>query len=173
MAVVGVAVSLAVAGWLIWLLPGAPLAAVLGLGPVDGVMTIAECHEAHDVEGNADGTDCTGRYTPRRAGEPSRAIVLNMAAKEHRPGSTVEVRTARGQAYEPSAVAVVSIGTITGLVLLPFLILSLWLFACARHGRWVNGEGYVFLALGGLFSVIVLGIVVGLLVEIGVWVFGG
>lgn len=68
---VGAVVVLGLAAWLTWLLPGPQMAAVLGYGPVDGVVSIQECYEASDAEGYATGTDCTGRYTPGgRTGRP-------------------------------------------------------------------------------------------------------
>ncbi|WP_367325104.1 hypothetical protein [Streptomyces sp. HUAS ZL42] len=163
--------SLAAAGWLIWLLPGPALSAVLGFGPVDGVVVIAECHDAIDAEGNSSGTDCTGSYVPRGTDEPSRAIVLQSAAEDYRAGTGVEVRTARGRAYELSSGAVQDFGTVTGLLLVPFLTLSAWLFTCARHARLVNGEGFFFAGLGGIVAVLVLAFVAGLLVGIGTAVF--
>jgi hypothetical protein len=170
-AVAGAVASLAVAGWLVWLLPGPPLSAVLGFGPVDGVVVIAECHDSLDADGNASGTDCTGSYKPRRADEPSRAIMLQSAAEEHRPGTSVEVRTARGRAYELSGSAVQDFGTVTGLLLVPFLTLSAWLLACARHSGLVDAEGFVFAGLGGIIAVLVLTFAAALLVGVGTAVF--
>ena len=120
---------------------------------------------------NVSGTDCTGSYTPRGTGGPSRAIVLQSAAEDHRPGTGVEVRTARGRAYELSSVAVQDFGTVAGLLLVPFLTLSAWLFTCARRGRPVNAEGYFFAGLGGLIAVLALDFAAGLLVGIGTAIF--
>ncbi|MFF9983825.1 hypothetical protein [Streptomyces erythrochromogenes] len=132
---VGVVVTLGVAGWLMWVLPGPQMGAVLGFGPVDGVVSVHRCYEAADAEGYTTGTDCTGWYTPRRPGEAAREIVLDTAADEYRRGTEVEVRTARGRAYELSGTAVFNFGTAAGLLLVPFLALAAWLFACAqRHG---------------------------------------
>uniref|UniRef100_A0AAU2JRI8 DUF4190 domain-containing protein n=1 Tax=Streptomyces sp. NBC_00049 TaxID=2903617 RepID=A0AAU2JRI8_9ACTN len=156
---------------LVWLVAGPPLAAVFGLGPVDGVVTVEECHDGSDWEGNATGTDCPGRYIPRRAGEAERDIVIRSAAEDYEPGARVEVRTARGQAYELSGMAVLDLGSPTGLLLVPFLTLSAWLAACARHGRVEDGEGYVFAALAGMVAVIVLAMAAGILVAICVAVF--
>ncbi len=167
----GVVVTLVLAGWLTWLLPGQQMAAVLGFGPVDGVVSIQECYEASDAEGYATGTDCTGRYTPRRSDGPPRDIVLDTAADDYRPGTRVEVRTARGRAYELSGSAVFRFGTVIGLLLVPFLVLAAWLFACARQGRVADGEGYVFVALAGLVIAIVPAAVAGILVEIGMLIF--
>ncbi|MFE9478233.1 hypothetical protein ACFYNM_06455 [Streptomyces spororaveus] len=164
-------VTLVFAGWLTWLLPGPQMVAVLGFGPVDGVVAIRECYEASDAEGYATGTDCTGRYTPRRPDGPPRDIVLDTAAHDYRPGTEVEVRTARGRAYERSGSAVFRFGTVIGLLLLPFLVLAAWLFACARRGRVADGDGYVFAALAGLVLAIAAAAVAGILVEIGTLVF--
>ncbi|MFJ1567793.1 hypothetical protein ACIOG8_26850 [Streptomyces erythrochromogenes] len=168
---VGVAVTLGVAGWLMWVLPGPQMGAVLGFGPVDGVVSVSRCYEATDAEGYATGTDCTGWYTPRRAGEAAREIVLDTAADEYRRGAEVEVRTARGLAYELSGTAVFNFGTAAGLLLVPFLTLAAWLFACARSGTVENGEGYFFVSLVGLFAAVALGAVAGTLVGIGIVVF--
>ncbi|MFD7258462.1 hypothetical protein [Streptomyces sp. NPDC059874] len=170
-AVVGGLVSLAVGGWLLWLLPGPPLAAVLGVGPVDGVVRVHECHGNTDSEGQSDGTGCTGWYTPRGAGAPEREIVLDMAGEKHDQGAEVEVRTAHGKAYELSGGAVQELGTGAGLLLVPFLTLSAWLFASAGHGRFGDGEGFFFAGLGGLILVIALGFAAGLVVGIGTAVF--
>ncbi|MCX4775596.1 hypothetical protein [Streptomyces sp. NBC_01264] len=165
----GVLVVLTVAGWLVWVLPGPQLGAVLGVGPVDGVVVVQECHEATDEEGYATGTDCTGHYTPRRAGEPARAMLLDTAAEEYRPGSAVPVRTARGRAYEFSGLAVFNYGTATGLLLVPFLTLTAYLAACVRrrNGHPPEPDGYLFAGLAGLVVVIVLGAGIGFLVSIG------
>ncbi|MFJ8012755.1 hypothetical protein [Streptomyces sp. NPDC096339] len=170
-AAVGAVLCLAVAGWLVWLLPGPQLTAILGFGPVDGVVTVYECHEATDAEGYSTGTDCTGWYVPRQAGEPAREIVLASAAAEHRHGARVEVRTARGRAYELSGTAVFDTGTTTGLLLVPFLAVAAWLVSCARGAAPGDGDGYFFAALGGMVAVIVLAMVSGILVAIGVAVF--
>lgn len=163
-AAVGGVVSLALAGWLVWLVSGPQLSAVLGFGPVDGVVLITECHDSHDVDGNVSGTDCTGSYAPRGADEPARGILLQSAAEKHPSGTAVEVRTARGRAYELSGSAVLDFGTVAGLLLVPFLTLSAWLFACARHARLENAEGYLFAGLGGIVAVLVLSLVTALLV---------
>lgn len=170
-AAVGAAVSLGIAGWLVWLLPGPQLAAILGFGPVDGVVTVYECHEATDAEGYSTGTDCTGWYVPRGTGEPARETVLASAAAKHPHGAEVEVRTAGGRAYELSGTAVFDTGTTTGLLLVPFLALSAWLVSCARGASPGDGEGYFFAALAGMVAVIVLAMVSGILVAIGVAVF--
>ncbi|MFD9723941.1 hypothetical protein [Streptomyces sp. NPDC059072] len=170
-AAVGAVVSLGVAGWLVWLLPGPQLAAILGFGPVDGVVTVYECHEATDADGYSTGTDCTGWYVPRQAGEPAREMVIESAAGKHRHGARVEVRTARGRAYELSGTAVFDTGTTTGLLLVPFLAVAGWLASCARGASPGDGEGWFFAALGGMVAVIVLAVVAGILVAIGVAVF--
>ncbi|MGW2270002.1 hypothetical protein [Streptomyces yangpuensis] len=168
---VGVVLTLAVAGWLMWVLPGPQLGAVLGFGPVDGVVRVYRCYEATDAEGYTTGTDCTGWYTPRRSGEEAREIVLATAADEYRRGARVEVRTARGRAYELSGSAVFNFGAATGLLLVPFLALAAWLFACARGGTVADGDGYFMASLAGLFAAIVLAAVAGLLVGIGTALF--
>ncbi|WP_158718125.1 hypothetical protein [Streptomyces sp. NRRL F-2664] len=167
----GVVVTLAAAGWLMWVLPGPQLGAVLGFGPVDGVVSVHRCYEAVDAEGYTTGTDCTGWYTPRRPGEAAREIVLDTAADEYRRGTRVEVRTARGRAYELSGTAVFNFGTAAGLLLIPFAALAAWLFACARSGTVASGDGYFLLSLVGLFASIVVAAVAGILVEIGTAVF--
>ncbi|MFZ3475015.1 hypothetical protein ACODT3_00925 [Streptomyces sp. 4.24] len=169
----GALVVLTVTGWLVWVLPGPQLGAVLGLGPVDGVFVVQECHEATDAEGYATGTDCSGDYTPHRVGEQAGKMVLDTASEEHRPGTAVEVRTARGRAYEFSGLAVFNYGTLTGLLLVPFLTLTAWLAACARRhdGDPPEPDGYLFAGLAGLVLVIVLGAVVGFLIAIGHAIF--
>lgn len=166
-AALGSVATLVLAAWLVWLLPGPQLAAVLGFGPVDGVVTIAECYEAADVEGYAAGTQCKGRYTPVRGGAGRQEeILLETAAAEHRPGSAVEVRTAHGKAYELSGFAVGNLGVATGLLLVPFLALAAWLAARARRGGPVDGGGFVLAALAGMVAVIALGVAAGLLVAL-------
>ncbi|MER5279161.1 hypothetical protein ABT025_25920 [Streptomyces sp. NPDC002809] len=171
MGLTGAVVSLAVAGWLIWLLPAPHLAAVLGFGPVDGVMTITSCYEATDEQGNLDGTDCRGMYTPRAAGEPRRRITLDRAAESHEPGSTVEVRLARGRAHELSGYALGTWITVTGVILAPFLALSLSFRACARAGTWSHNGDYVLVFIAVEFAALVLGILVGILVSIAIALF--
>ncbi|MFE9931515.1 hypothetical protein [Streptomyces sp. NPDC005533] len=168
---VGVVGTLAVAGWLVWLLPGPQMAAVLGFGPVDGVVSIHRCEEATDAEGYTTGTDCTGWYTPRDPGEQGREIVLDTADEKYRFGTDVEVRTARGKAYELSGSAVFDFGTATGLLLVPFLTLASWLFSCARRGRVEDGEVYFLAGMVGLFGAMVLGAVAGMLVGIATFLF--
>ncbi|MCX5380570.1 hypothetical protein [Streptomyces sp. NBC_00091] len=165
-AALGSAATLVLAAWLVWLLPGPQLAAVLGLGPVDGVVTVSECYEATDAEGYAAGTQCKGRYTPRGHGGPQEEILLETAAAKHRPGSEVEVRTARGRAYERSGFAVGNLVVATGLLLVPFLALAAWMSACARRGRAVDGGGFVLAALAAMVAVVVLGVAAGVLVGI-------
>ncbi|MEW2175999.1 hypothetical protein AB0890_06610 [Streptomyces sp. NPDC005406] len=172
MGLTGAVVSLAVAGWLIWLLPGPHLAAVLGVGPVDGVMTISSCYDATDFEGNQDGTDCSGTYTPRGAGEPRRRITLDKAGTSHKPGSTVEVRLARGRAHELSGYALGTWVTVTGLILGPFLALSLSFRASARDGTWGHDGDYVLVFIAAELASLVLGFVVGILASIVLAVFG-
>ncbi|MFE0578377.1 MULTISPECIES: hypothetical protein [unclassified Streptomyces] len=164
-------VTLAVAGWLMWVLPGPQMGAVLGFGPVDGVVEVDRCYEAPAAEGWATGTDCAGWYTPRRPGEEAREIVLDTAADAYRRGAEVEVRTARGRAYELSGTAVFNFGTAAGLLLVPFLTFAAWLFACARSGTVRKAEGYFLVSLAGLFAAVVLGAVAGCLVGIGTAVF--
>lgn len=164
---VGAVVTLAVAGWLLWLLPGPQLAAVLGFGPVDGVVTVSRCYRAADAEGYSAGTECEGRYTPRRAGRPTVGMVVSTAAEEYRPGTEVEVRTAGDRAYELSGTAVFSYGAGAGLLLVPFLALAAWLAACARRGAVANADGYVLAALAGLVGVIALALAAGVLVGAG------
>ncbi|MFD4690665.1 hypothetical protein [Streptomyces sp. NPDC058463] len=168
----GAVVSLAVAGWLIWLLPGPHLAAVLGIGPVDGVMRISRCYESTDAQGYQDGTDCTGMYTPRAAGEPRREVTLDKAAETHEPGSTVEVRMVRGRAHEPSGYALGTWVTVTGLILGPFLALSLSFRACARDATWSHNGDYVLVFIAAEIAALILGVLVGILAWIAIALFG-
>ncbi|MFE2018399.1 hypothetical protein ACFW9O_10210 [Streptomyces sp. NPDC059499] len=168
----GAVVSLAVAGWLIWLLPGPHLAAVLGIGPVDGTMSISHCYEATDWQGYQDGIACTGMYTPRAAGEHRREITLVKAAEKHRPGSTMEVHTARGRAHELSGDALSAGVTSTGLILGPFLALSLSFRASARKGTWSHDGDYVLVFIAAEVAALVLGFVVGIPVSIAIALFG-
>lgn len=163
----GAVVSLAVAGWLIWLFPGPHLAAVLGFGPVDGVMRISSCYEATDAQGYSDGTNCTGTYTPR-AGEPRRQVTLDKAATSHKPGSTVEVRMARGRAHELSGYALGTWVTVTGLILGPFLALSLSFRAGARDGTFSHNGDYVLVFIAAEVAALVLGVLVGIIVSIAI-----
>ncbi|MET9676090.1 hypothetical protein ABZY68_23810 [Streptomyces sp. NPDC006482] len=172
MGLTGAVVSLAVAGWLIWLFPAPHLAAVLGSGPVDGVMRITSCYEATDVEGYPDGTNCRGMYTPRAAGEPRRQVTLDKAARSHEPGSTVEVRMARGRAHELSGYALGTWVTVTGLLLGPFLALSLSFRACARDATWSHNGDYLLVLIVAVIAAPVLGALVDLFVSIGMALFG-
>ncbi|WP_449479962.1 hypothetical protein [Streptomyces avidinii] len=83
------------------------------------------------------------------------------------------MRTARGRAYEFSGLAVFNFGTVTGLLLVPFLTLAAWLAACVRRrgGGPPEPDGYLFAVLAGLVLVIVLGAVVGFLISMGHAVF--
>ncbi|WP_326664992.1 hypothetical protein [Streptomyces sp. NBC_00385] len=168
----GAVVSLAAAGWLIWLFPAAHLAAVLGFGPVDGVLTISSCYEATDAQGNQGGTNCRGTYRPRAAGEPRRQVTLDKAAGPHEPGSTVEVRMARGRAHELSGYALGTWVTVTGAILAPFLALSLSFRACARDARWSHHGDYVLVFIVAEIAAVVLGVLVGVLVSIALALSG-
>ncbi|MEV7404183.1 hypothetical protein AB0N93_27810 [Streptomyces sp. NPDC091267] len=168
----GAVASLAIAGWLIWLFPASDLAAVLELGPVDGVMTISSCYEATDAEGYRAGTNCTGTYTPRAAGEPRRQVTLDKAAKSHEPGSAVDVRMAGGRAHELSGYALGTWVTVTGLLLGPFLALSLSFRACARDATCRHNSDYVLVFIAAEIAAVVLGVLVGILVSTGTALFG-
>jgi len=168
----GMGVSLAVAGWLIWALPGPHLAAVLEIGPVDGTMTISSCYEATDAEGYDDGTDCTGMYTPRADGGTRRRITLDKAARSHRPGSTVDVRLAQGRAHELSGYAVGTWVTVSGLLLGPFLALSLSFRASARHGEWSHNGDYGLVFIAAELIALVMGLVAGITVSLAIVLFG-
>ncbi|MGC4948937.1 hypothetical protein ACLQ2N_22400 [Streptomyces sp. DT224] len=172
MGTAGAVVSLAVAGWLIRVLPGPHLAAVLGIGPVDGTMTISSCYEATDAEGYDDGTDCTGMYTPHAEGGTRHRITLDKAATSHRPGSTVEVRLARGRAHELSGYAVGTWVTVSGLPLGPFLALSLSFRASARHGEWSHNGDYVLVFIAAELISLLLGCVAGVTVSLGIALSG-
>lgn len=172
MGTAGMVVSLVVAGWLIWALPGPHLAAGLGIGPVDGTMTISSCYEATDYEGYDDGTDCTGVYSPRAGGEPRRRITLDKAATSHRAGSTLEVRLVRGRAYEPSGYAAGTWFTVSGLMLGPFLALSLFFRASARHGEWSHNGDYVLVFIAAELASLVVGFVFGLTVSLALALSG-
>ncbi|MFF4578733.1 hypothetical protein [Streptomyces sp. NPDC001389] len=156
LALLGSAALLALAGWLVWLLPGPRLVAVLGLRPADGILAVAECHGASDAEGYPGGTECQGLYTPRRTGEPRREVILDGAAAQYGPGSAVPVQIARGTAYELSGSAVGHVTAVTGFLLVPFLALASWLLACARRRRAANAEPHLLAALAGLVAVFVL-----------------
>ncbi|WP_238442045.1 hypothetical protein [Streptomyces pratensis] len=168
----GAVVSLAVAGWLIWLLPAPHLAAVLGLGPVDGVVRISSCYEVTDWQGYQDGTNCTGTYTPRSGGEPERQITLDKAARSHEPGNTVEVRMVRGRAHELSGYALGTWVAVTGMILGPFLALSLSFRACARDATWSHNGDYFLVFIATEIAALVLAVVVGVPVSIAVALFG-
>lgn len=168
----GAVVCLGLAVWLICLLPGPRLLAVLGVGPVDGDMRITRCYEATDEQGYADGIACEGRYTPRSADEPERRITLNGAAEKHRPGTLVEVRTNGGLAFELSGHALSTWVTVTGLILAPFLTLFLGLFASARHARWSLDGDYLLVLILMVVAALLLGFVVGIPVEIALALFG-
>ncbi|MFD3973445.1 hypothetical protein [Streptomyces cyaneofuscatus] len=170
MAVLAAAVSLVGGGWLVSLLPGPPPAAVLGFGPVDGVVAISRCFETTDVEGNSLGTDCTGWFTPHAASEPSRGIVLDSAAEEYRPGTEVEVRTAHGRAWELSATSVMHMIALTGIPMVPVLALTSWLISYAR-GAAGDPALYFLCVCFGLLAVGLLALLVGIIVAIGVAIF--
>ncbi|MDF6061081.1 hypothetical protein AB0K64_21280 [Streptomyces sp. NPDC053741] len=168
----GAVVSLAVAAWLIWLFPAPHLAAVLGVGPVDGVMTITSCYGATDVEGYPDGTDCSGTYTPRATGGSPRRITLDKAAESHDPGSVLEVRTVRGRAHELSGDALGTWVTVTVLILGPFLALALSFRACARDNTWSHNADYVAVLIAAEIAALVLGFLVDFPVSIAMALFG-
>ncbi|WP_328940388.1 hypothetical protein OG259_00860 [Streptomyces sp. NBC_00250] len=134
-------------------------------------MTISSCYEATDLEGNSDGTDCSGTYTPRAAGEPRRQVTLDKAATLHKPGSTLEVRMARGRAHELSGYALGTWLTVTGLILAPFLALSLSFRASARDGTFSHNGDYVLLFIAAEFAALVLGVLVGVVVSIAIALF--
>ncbi|MFH7595636.1 hypothetical protein WDV06_11115 [Streptomyces racemochromogenes] len=166
LALLGSAAVLALAGWLVWLLPGPQLVAVLGLRPVDGTLTVSECYEASDAEGYPGATECEGVYAPRRSGEPRREVLLEGAAARYGPGSAVPVRIARGKAYELSGSAVGHVGAVTGFLLVPFLALASWLLVWARRGKAGKGETHLIAALAALAAVCVLSVAAGLLVAL-------
>ncbi|MFD8146865.1 hypothetical protein [Streptomyces sp. NPDC059708] len=163
LALLGSGAVLALAGWLVWLLPGPQLVAVLGLRPVDGTLAVSECYAARDAEGYPGGTECEGVYTPRGSGAPRREVLLEGAAAAYRPGSAVPVRIVRGKAYEPSGPAVGHAGAVTGFLLVPFLALASWLLRWARRGKGGKGEAHLVAALAGLAAVFVLSVAAALL----------
>ncbi|MFJ1708165.1 hypothetical protein [Kitasatospora sp. NPDC088346] len=145
-----------------WLLTGERMGAALGIGPPGGDLVVARCYQVYDTEGYDDGRDCRGDFTPAGgSADAVRPMVLRGAAADHRPGTRLAVRLSHGAAYEPSAEPAVKYGIAAGLVLVVGGTLAAWLFACARHGRLQDGEGYVFAALAGLVGVPLLGIAVG------------
>ncbi|MFD0381001.1 MULTISPECIES: hypothetical protein [Streptomyces] len=166
LALLGSVVLLALAGWLVRLLPGPQLVAVLGLGPVDGTLVVSECYEAPDAEGYPGGTECKGVYTPRAAAGPPRELLLDGAAAKHEPGSAVSVRIVRGKAYEPSGPAVGHVAAVTGFLLVPFLTLASWLLGWARRGRAGHGAAHLLAALAALAAVLVLSVAAALLVAL-------
>ncbi len=143
--------SLAVAGCVFRWFPGPHPAAVVGVGPVDGVMRITECYDASTADGSPAGYACEGLYTPRsdpqREMKPQGDMTLHRADRKRGPGSIVEVRTAGGEAHELSGGAVALWMTIAWLLFAPLLTLSIWLFACARHASWNTGNGYIYFLL--------------------------
>lgn len=166
LALLGSVALLVLAGWLVWLLPGPQLVAVLGLGPVDGTLAVSECYDAPDAEGYPGGTECKGVFTPRRTAAPRGELLLDGAAAKHEPGSAVRVRIVRGRAYEPSGPATGRIGAVTGFLLVPFLALASWLLGWARRGRAGNGAAHLLAALAGLAAVLVLSVAAALLVAL-------
>lgn len=142
-AVTGSVLSLAVAGWLSWLLPLPRLAAVVGVGPVDGTLRVTRCYETSMADDSFQGFGCTGVYAPRTGGKPQRDMVLHEARREYRAGSVVEVRTVAGEAYELSGVAFVRWTLSTWGLFAPFLSLTIWLLVCARESGWAVGHGSI------------------------------
>ncbi|MFD6279537.1 hypothetical protein ACFWFI_28810 [Streptomyces sp. NPDC060209] len=120
---------------------------------MDGIMRITECYDATTADGYPNGYACEGVYTPRsvarpRGGkQPQRDMTLHKADKKHRVGSLVEVRTAGGKAYELSGDALSLWMITTWFLFAPFLTLSIWLLACARHASWARGNGYIVFLL--------------------------
>ncbi|MFF2197341.1 hypothetical protein [Streptomyces sp. NPDC058157] len=166
LALLGSVTLLVLAGWLVRLLPGPQLVAVLGLGPADGTLTVSECYEAPDAEGYPGGTECKGVFTPGRAAGPRGELLLDGAAARHEPGSAVRVRIVRGKAYERSGPAVGHVGAVTGFLLVPFLALASWLLGWARRGRAGNGAAHLLAALAALVAVLVLSVAAALLVAL-------
>ncbi|MFC8225937.1 hypothetical protein [Streptomyces sp. NPDC057287] len=163
-AVAGAALSLAVSGWLVWSVPVPHLAAVVGVGPVDGTMKVTECYEATDADGDPDGYACEGVYTPRSAAgpqggrQPQWEMTLHHADEKYEDGTLVEVRTAGGKAHEYSGSALTVWTSITWFLTAPFLGVSIWLLISARHADWARGNGYVVFFLFTMpFSPLVLG----------------
>ncbi|MBD0669585.1 hypothetical protein [Streptomyces sp. CBMA156] len=148
---------------LAWWLAAERMSAAMGLGPPDGVVVVEECYDVEDGEGNSDGTDCKGRFTPAGASaDESRPIVVRGAVKKHRPGTRLSVRLARGKAYEPSTAPAMKFGIGAGLILTLGAVPAGWLLVGAWRGRAPEGESLVVGVVGGMMAVIVLGIVVGL-----------
>jgi hypothetical protein len=166
LAAAGAALLLAVTGWLFVAFPGPHLAAMLGVGPVDGVVVVAECHEAVDFEGYSDGTDCTGSYLPRGSGTAGGGIRLEKAAEEYPPGTRVEVRTAGDSAHELSGYGLGAYGAIAGVMLVTLLLPAFWLLSCARRGRRADGGLWIFGWLAGLFLLPLASLLIGLLISL-------
>ncbi|RPK70936.1 hypothetical protein EES45_35185 [Streptomyces sp. ADI97-07] len=169
---VGAAAGLAAAGWLVCLFPGPHLLAVLGVGPVDGVMKITECYEVTGGDGEQRGFDCTGVFTPRSAVQPRREITLDSAAGKHRAGSIVEVRTAGGDAHELSADGLRLWVTFTAGMVGVSVTPAFWLLAGARHDKWDHSGHYLSVFVVVAPGVYLFGLVVGVAAEILIALFG-
>lgn len=156
----------------IWFLAGERMGAALGIGLPGGDLVVSRCYEVYDSEGDDNGRDCRGEFTPAGASADAvRPMVLRGAAADHRPGTRLAVRLSHGAAYEPSSEPVVKYGIAAGLILVVGATLTAWLLSCARHGRFQEAEGYVFAALAGLIGVPLLGIAVGLVAGVAEVVF--
>lgn len=150
--------------WLAWWLSAERMGAAMGLGPPDGVVLVDRCYEVSDSEGNSDGTNCQGRFTPAGASAgDARPIVVNGTTGKHRAGTRLPVRLVRGVAYEPSSAPAVKYGTGAGAVLVLGAVPAGWLLVGVRRGEAPEVMTLVVGLFIGFAAVAVLGIVVGLL----------
>ncbi|MEU9075532.1 hypothetical protein [Kitasatospora sp. NPDC048538] len=154
---------LAAAVSLAWWAAADRIAAAMGLGPADGVVLVERCYDAYDSEGDNDGTDCAGRFTP--AGAPpaqARPILVRGATDKHPAGARLTVRLVGGVAYEPSSSPAVKAGIVAAVILALGAAPAGWLLVGARRGRAPDGGALVVSLFVGLGAVAVLGIAVGL-----------
>ncbi|MFE6050430.1 hypothetical protein ACFQ6N_06735 [Kitasatospora sp. NPDC056446] len=149
--------------WLAWVVTAQRMGAAMGLGPADGVVVVERCYEVSDGEGNSDGTDCQGRFTPAGAGgDQARPIVVRGATGKHRAGTRLPVRLAQGVAHEPSSSPAVKYGVVAGMILVAGAVPAGWLLTAAWRGRALEGTVLFGAVFAGLTAVAVLGIAVGL-----------
>ncbi|MEV0532913.1 hypothetical protein [Kitasatospora sp. NPDC050463] len=163
-----VAVLAVLAGslWLVWALVGVRIVAAAGIGPVDGVVTVVRCYQTTDSDGNDDGIDCQGQYTPADAVGPGRAITLSDAKESYPAGQRVEVRLAGGRAFQDSGFALIKYGMFAAVLLALGVSAAGWLVDTVRRGE-AGSDGFLPVFCIGPLAVVAAAVPV-LLIVVGV-----
>ncbi|MEU1125101.1 hypothetical protein ABZ371_16425 [Streptomyces sp. NPDC005899] len=143
----------------VWLLFGARLGALTGIMGPTGTFVVSGCYEGFE------GTDthCRGTYTPSSApssagATAARPMLLRSASGDFRPATRLDVRRVGDAVFEPSPLAAAENVTFATATAASLLLPAHWLLVCARRGRLLSGDGYVFVWLASLLGGVALGV---------------